>query len=201
MVKRIISSFLVFCFLTTSLEINSYAYSTNPEEFITEIVDEAKSILNSSVSKEKKAEQLSIIALKTVDVKGIGYYTLGKKRKEISSDQLKEYEDLFEKYFLKSFTSRLTDYSDPKISVLSAERVNEKYTIVKSMLLKTDKRPEVKIDWRVYTKDPEKPLIRDLIVEGLSLARTQKEEFASILNSNDNDVNVLIEKLSEFISN
>jgi len=198
MVKRIISSFLVFCFLTTSLEINSYAYSTNPEEFITEIVDEAKSILNSSVSKEKKAEQLSIIALKTVDVKGIGYYTLGKKRKEISSDQLKEYEDLFEKYFLKSFTSRLTDYSDPKISVLSAERVNEKYTIVKSMLLKTDKRPEVKIDWRVYTKDPENPLIRDLIIEGLSLARTQKEEFASILSSNNNDINALFKTLEEF---
>ena len=198
MVKRIISSFLVFCFLTTSLEINSYAYSTNPEEFITEIVDEAKSILNSSVSKEKKAEQLSIIALKTVDVKGIGYYTLGKKRKEISSDQLKEYEDLFEKYFLKSFTSRLTDYSDPKISVLSAERVNEKYTIVKSMLLKTDKRPEVKIDWRVYTKDPENPLIRDLIIEGLSLARTQKEEFASILSSNNNDINAPFKTLEEF---
>ena len=145
-----------------------------------------------------KAEKLSIIALKTVDVKGIGYYTLGKKRKEITPDQKQKYEVVFENYFLKSFTARLTDYSDPKISVLSAEKVNEKYTIVKSMLLKTDKRPEVKIDWRVYTKDPGKPLIRDLIIEGLSLARTQKEEFASILSSNNNDINALFKTLEEF---
>ena len=157
-------------------------------------------ILNSNNTKEEKAEKLSIIALKTVDVKGIGYYTLGKKRKEITPDQKEKYDVVFESYFLKSFTSRLTDYSDPKISVLSAEKVNEKYTIVKSMLLKTDKKPEVKIDWRVYTKDPENPLIRDLIIEGLSLARTQKEEFASILNSNNNDINALFEKLEEFIN-
>ena len=121
-----------------------------------------------------------------------------KKRKEMNPDQKQKYEVVFENYFLKSFTSRLTDYSDPKISVLSAERINEKYTIVKSMLLKTDKRPEVKIDWRVYTKDPEKPLIRDLIIEGLSLARTQKEEFASILSSNNNDINALFKTLEEF---
>ena len=196
--KRILKSFLIFLFLTSSLEINSYAYSTDPEKFIAEIVDEAKTILNSEVSKEKKAEQLSIIALNTVDVKGIGYYTLGKKRKEISSEQLKEYEGLFEKYFLKSFTSRLTDYSDPKISVLSADTINEKYTIVKTVLVKTDKKPEVKIDWRVYTKDPNKPLIRDLIIEGLSLARTQKEEFSSILITNDNDIDALFKKLEEF---
>ena len=190
-----------FLFLSFSIIFVTLGYAEkrwNPSLGYNEIVDEAKSILNSSVSKEKKAEQLSIIALKTVDVKGIGYYTLGKKKKEISSDQLKKYEDLFEKYFLKSFTSRLTDYSDPKISVLSAEKVNEKYTIVKSMLLKTDKRPEVKIDWRVYTKNPEKPLIRDLIIEGLSLARTQKEEFASILSSNNNDINALFKTLEEF---
>ena len=141
---------------------------------------------------------MSEIALKTVDIKGLAYYTLGSKRKEISSEELKRYEVLFEKYFLKSFTSRLTDYSDPKINVISAEVVNEKYTIVKTLLIATDKKPEVKIDWRVYTKDTAKPLIRDLIVEGLSLARTQKEEFASILSSNNNDINFLFKTLEEF---
>ena len=198
--KRIFSSFLLFFFLSVSLEVKSFAYSTDPEQFIAEIIDEAKTILVSGISKEEKAEKLSVIALKTVDVKGIGYYSLGKKRKEINPDQLKKYEALFQKYFLKSFTSRLTDYSDPKIAVLSAEKSSEKYTIVKTMLLKTDKKPEVKIDWRVYTKDPNKPLIRDLIVEGLSLARTQKEEFASILSSNNNEINVLFNKLEEFIN-
>ena len=198
--KRIFASFLLVCLVSFSLQIKSFAYSTDPEQFISEIIDEAKTILNSSISKEEKAEKLSVIALKTVDVKGIGYYTLGKKRKEITPDQLKKYESLFQKYFLKSFTSRLTDYSDPKISVLSSEKVNEKYTIVKTMLVKTDKKPEVKIDWRVYTKDPNKPLIRDLIVEGLSLARTQKEEFSSILSANNNDVNALFNKLEEFIN-
>ena len=183
------------------MQVKSFSYSTDPQNFIAEIVDEAKIILNSSDSKEEKAEKLSIIALNTVDIKGIGYYTLGKKRKEISPEKLKNYEELFEKYFLKSFTSRLTDYSDPKISVLSAEKVNEKYTIVKTMLLKTDKKPEVKINWRVYTKDPNKPLIRDLIVEGLSLARTQKEEFASILNTNNNNIDSLFEKLKQFAEN
>ena len=142
---------------------------------------------------------MSEIALKTVDVKGLAFYTLGKKRKEITPEELKKYESLFEKCFLKSFTSRLTDYSDPKINVLSSEVVNEKYTIIKTMLLKTNKRPEVKIDWRVYTKDPNNPLIRDLIIEGLSLARTQKEEFASVLNANDNDINALFSTLEQFI--
>ena len=196
--KRILASFLLICLVSFSLQIKSFAYSTDPEKFISEIVDEAKVILNSGVSKEEKAEKLSVIALETVDVKGIGYYTLGKKRKEITPDQLKKYEELFEKYFLKSFASRLTDYSDPKIAVLSAEKNSEKYTIVKTMLLKTDKKPEVKIDWRVYTKDPNKPLIRDLIVEGLSLARTQKEEFNSIIISNNNSIDALFESLIEF---
>ena len=191
----------MFFLISFFLQVKSFSYSTDPEKFIAEIVDEAKIILNSSDSKEEKAEKLSIIALNTVDIKGIGYYTLGKKRKEISPEKLKNYEELFEKYFLKSFTSRLTDYSDPKISVLSAEKVNEKYTIVKTMLLKTDKKPEVKINWRVYTKDPNKPLIRDLIVEGLSLARTQKEEFASILNTNNNNIDSLFEKLKQFVEN
>ena len=198
--KRILISFLLICLVSFSFQAKSLAYSTDPEKFIEEIVEEAKSILNSSVSKEEKAEKLSVIALETVDVKGIGYYTLGKKRKEITPDQLKKYEELFQKYFLKTFTSRLTDYSDPKISVLSAEKVSEKYTIVKTILLKTSKKPEVKIDWRVYTKDPNKPLIRDLIIEGLSLARTQKEEFTSILSTNNNDINALFARLEEFIN-
>ena len=197
--KRIFTSFLLIFIIIFCQNIKAFAYSSDPEKFISEIIDEAKLILNSQDSKETKAEKLSVIALKTVDVKGIGYYTLGKKRKEITEDQMDKYNKVFESYFLKSFTSRLTDYSDPKISVLSAEKINEKYTIVKSMLVKTDKKPEVKIDWRVYTKNPENPLIRDLIIEGLSLARTQKEEFSSILSSNNNDINALFSKLEEFI--
>tara|TARA_B100001123_G_C15263291_1_gene1007415 strand:- start:412 stop:1014 length:603 start_codon:yes stop_codon:yes gene_type:complete len=175
-------------------------YSSDPKQFITEIVDEAKKILVDSNTSEYKEKKLSEIALKAADIKGIGYYTLGKYRKELNEDQLKEYTELFEKYFLKSFTSRLTDYSDPKIDVLSVEVLNPKYTIVKSLLLATDKKPEVKIDWRVYTKNPDKPLIRDLIVEGLSLARTQKEEFASVIESNDGDVTKLFITLKEFIN-
>ncbi len=182
------------------LQVSSFGYSTDPKQFISEIVEEAKVVLNSEISKEEKAKKLSDIALKTVDIKGIGYYTLGSKRKDLTPDELKKYEDIFQKYFLKSFTSRLTDYSDPKIDVLSAEVLSDKYTIVKTLLRATDKKPEVKIDWRIYTKDPNKPLIRDLIVEGLKLARTQKEEFASILSSNDNDINVLFSKLEEFIN-
>ena len=176
------------------------AYSSDPEKFIGEIIDEAKLILSSQDSQEAKAKKLSEIALKTVDIKGIGYYTLGSKRKELSPEELKKYEEIFQKYFLKSFTSRLTTYSDPKIAVLSSEKISDKYTIVKTMLLKTTKKPEVKIDWRVYTKDPNKPLIRDLIIEGLKLARTQKEEFASILNSNNNDINALFKVLENFIN-
>ena len=198
--KRILTSFLLVLIIVFWQDTRAFAYSSDPEKFISEIIDEAKLILNSQDSKEVKAEKLSVIALKTVDVKGIGYYTLGKKRKEITEEQMKKYNAVFEKYFLKSFTSRLTDYSDPKITVLSAEKINEKYTIVKSMLLKTDKKPEVKIDWRVYTKNPENPLIRDLIIEGLSLARTQKEEFASILGSNNNDINSLFETLEKFVN-
>ena len=182
------------------LQVSCIAYSNDPEQFIAEIVDEAKVVLNSNISKEEKAKKLSEIALKTVDIKGIGYYTLGSKRKELTPEELKKYEKIFQEYFLKSFTSRLTDYSDPKIAVLSAEKINEKYTIVKTILIKTSKKPEIKIDWRVYTKDPNKPLIRDLIVEGLKLARTQKEEFASILSSNDNNINALFAKLEEFIN-
>ena len=197
--KRIFISFLIFFIGSQFIQTKAISYSSNPEGFISEVIQEAKVILSSSSSSDEKANKLSEIALKTVDVKGLAYYTLGKKRKEITPEELEKYESLFEKYFLKSFTSRLTDYSDPKINVLSSEVVNEKYTIVKTMLLKTSKRPEVKIDWRVYTKDPNNPLIRDLIIEGLSLARTQKEEFASVLNANNNDINALFSTLEQFI--
>ena len=175
------------------------AYSSDPKQFITEIVNEVKKILVEENSKEYKKKKLSEIAKKTADIRGMGFYTLGAYRKELTDDQLKEYIELFEKYFLKSFTSRLTDYSDPKIEVLSAEVLNQKYTIVKSLLIATDKKPEVKIDWRIYTKNSEKPLIRDLIVEGLSLARTQKEEFASVIENNGGDVTKLFIALKEFI--
>ena len=193
--------FLIICFVLLNFIIqnSSNAYSNDPKQFITEIVDEAKKILVASNDKEFKEEKLTEIALATVDINGIGYYTLGSYRKDLTDEQLKKYTILFRKYFLKSFTSRLTDYSDPKIDVLSIEVLNPKYTIVKSLLLGTDKKPEVKIDWRVYTKNPDKLLIRDFIVEGLSLARTQKEEFASVLESNDRDVNKLFSVLEEFI--
>ena len=189
-----------FIFFTVVLTNKSYAYSSDPKQFISEIVDEAKKILVESNSKEFKTKNLSDLALKTVDIKGIGYYTLGNYRKKLSDEQMAKYSSLFKKYFIKSFTSRLTDYSDPKIDVLGVEVLNSKYTIVRSLLLGTDKKPEVKIDWRVYTKDPNNPLIRDLIVEGLSLARTQKEEFASVLETNNGDVTKLFIILEEFIN-
>ena len=178
----------------------SNAYSSDPKQFIQEIVNEAKKILIDSNSTEFKTKELSDMALKTVDIKGVAYYTLGKYKKGLSDDQMKEYLRLFEKYFLKTFSSRLTDYSDPKIDVLSAEVINQKYTIVKSLLLGTDKKPEVKIEWRVYTKNPEKPLIRDLIIEGLSLARAEKEQFASVIQSNNGNVTKLFDTLKEFIA-
>ena len=198
--KRTLTSFLLLFLILAPAQSTAMAYSSDPEKFIGEIIDEAKLILSSQDSQEAKAKKLSEIALKTVDIKGIGYYTLGSKRKELSPEELKKYEEIFQKYFLKSFTSRLTTYSDPKIAVLSSEKISDKYTIVKTMLLKTTKKPEVKIDWRVYTKDPDKPLIRDLIIDGLKLARTQKEEFASILSANNNDINALFAKLEEFIN-
>jgi len=176
------------------------ADSSDPTKFIQEIVDKAKKILVATNSPEYKAEKLTEIALATVDIKGVGLYTLGSYRKDLTEEQKKEYSILFEKYFLKTFVSRLTDYSEPKIDVISADKKNEKYTIVYSILLATDKKAEVKIDWRVYTKNPDKPLIRDLIIEGLSLARTQKEEFSSIIESNDGDINALFNKLKEFIN-
>ena len=191
--------FFIIIFFIFALAHKGFAYSTDPKQFIQEIVDEAKKVLVDTNSTEFKTKKLSEMALKTVDIMGVGYYSLGNYRKELSDEQLKEYFILFEKYFLKSFTSRLTDYSEPKIEVLSTEVLNPKYTIVKSVLLATDKKPEVKIEWRVYTKDPDKPLIRDLIIEGLSLARTQKEEFASVIETNNGDINKLFISLKKFI--
>ena len=192
-------NFFIIVFFIFGLMQKGFAYSSDPKQFIQEIVDEAKKVLVDTNSKEFKTKKLSEMALKTVDIKGVAYYSLGNYRKELNDEQMKEYLSLFEKYFLKSFTSRLTDYSDPKIEVLEAEVLNPKYTIVRSLLLATDKKPEVKIDWRVYTKNPEKPLIRDLIVEGLSLARTQKEEFKSIMQNNNNDINFLFKSFEEFL--
>ena len=190
----------IVVFFIFGLSQKSFAYSSDPKQFIQEIVDEAKKVLVDSNTKEFKTEKLSEMALKTVDIKGVAYYSLGNYRKKLNDEQLDEYLVLFEKYFLKSFTSRLTDYSDPKINVVSTEVLNPKYTIVKSLLLATDKKPEVNIEWRVYTKNPDKPLIRDLIIEGLSLARTQKEEFASVIESNNGDINKLFITLEEFVS-
>ena len=181
-----------------------FQYSVNsqePKSFIEDIANEASKILSSDLSKFEKASELQSIAKKTVDINGIGLYTLGSHRKNLSDSKKKEYLDLFNKYFLKSFSSRLAEYSDPKINVLSQEKLSEKYTIVSSVLLATDKRPEVKIDWRVYTKNKDKPLIRDLIIEGLSLARTQKEEFNSVITSSDNGIEGLFSNLKNFIEN
>ena len=193
-------NFFIIVFLIFSLTQKSFSYSSDPKEFISEIVIEAKKVLVESNSKEYKTQKLSELALKTVDIKGVAYYSLGNYRKELNDEQMKEYLSLFEKYFIKSFTSRLTDYSDPKIEVLSTDVLNPKYTIVKSLLIATDKKPEVNIEWRVYTKNPDKPLIRDLIIEGLSLARTQKEEFASVIETNNGDVTKLFITLKEFIA-
>tara|TARA_Y100000590_G_scaffold7829_1_gene9872 strand:- start:6350 stop:6943 length:594 start_codon:yes stop_codon:yes gene_type:complete len=196
-VKKKIFIIVFFIFGLTN---KSFSYSSDPKQFIQEIVDEAKKVLVETNTKEFKTKKLSEMALKTVDIKGVAYYSLGNYRKKLNDDQMKEYLKLFEKYFLKSFTSRLTDYSDPKIEVRSVDVLNAKYTIVKSLLLATDKKPEVNIEWRVYTKNPDKPLIRDLIIEGLSLARTQKEEFASVIETNNGDVSKLFITLNEFIA-
>ena len=192
--------FFVNFILLFSLTNYTKAASSDPKQFIQEIVDKAKKILVATNSQEYKVEKLTEIAKSKVDIKGVALYTLGSYRKNLNEEQKKEYTILFEQYFIKTFVSRLTDYSEPKIDVISAEKINDKYTIVSSILLATNKKAEVKIDWRVYTKDPDKPLIRDLIIEGLSLARTQKEEFSSIIESNDGDINALFSKLKEFIN-
>ena len=175
-------------------------FSIEPDIFVQSTVNRASKILSEEISKDQKIEQLKLIAKDTVDIRGIGFYTLGSARKNLDENQKKEYQELFNKYFLKSFSSRLAEYTNPEIEVTGKEKLNENYTIVNSLLKGTKKRPEVKIDWRIYTKNVDKPLIRDLIIEGLSLARTQKEEFASILNSNDGDINALLKRLEKFSS-
>ena len=185
--------------LLISFFINNLSLAKDPSALIKEIVDEAATVLSSSKSVNLKIETLNDIAERSVDIDGIGMYTLGKYRKTINEEQKAKYKKLFRLYFLKSFSSRLVDYTDPEIQIVSQKKINEKYTIVNSILEATSKRPEVKIDWRVYTKKPDKPLIRDLMVEGLSLARTQKEEFNSVLQSNDGDINILFKNLEEFL--
>jgi phospholipid transport system substrate-binding protein len=192
--KIILVIFLYFLTLSNS-------YTIEPDVFVQSTVNRASKILSENLSKDEKIEKLKIIAEETVDIRGIGFYTLGSIRKNLDSDQKNKYLKLFREYFLKSFSSRLSEYTNPEIDVLSKEALSENYTIVNSLLKGTSERPEVKIDWRVYTKNPKNPLIRDLIIEGLSLARTQKEEFASILNSNNNDISALFETLEEFSKN
>jgi len=190
----------IFLFIILFFYLIKNSYSIEPNIFVQSTVNRASTILSNDLSKEEKIEKLKVVAIDTVDIKGIGFYTLGKHRKNLTKQQKKEYSVLFKKYFLKSFSSRLAEYSNPKIDVTSQEKTSEKYTIVSSILIATDERPEVKIDWRIYTKNPEKPLIRDLIIEGLSLARTQKEEFNSIIQSNDGDINALFSNLKDFIN-
>ena len=180
---------------------SGHVYSAKPDEFIQSTVNRASQILSKNISKQEKMNELKILAEEIVDIRGIGFYSLGSARKDLNDSQKKIYFDLFEGYFLKSFSSRLSEYTNPKIEVKSKKILNKNYTIVNSVLISTLDRPEVQIDWRIYTKNPDDPLIRDLIIEGLSLARTQKEEFASILSSNNSDINVLFKTLENFSKN
>ena len=188
---------ILFVFALSFTNVNSI----EPEIFVESTIKKATSILSNNSSKESKIKQLKTVAKETVDINGIGLYTIGPVRKSLDTTQKEKYIKLFEQYFLKSFSSRLVDYTNPDISILGKEKLNENYTIVKSLLSGNNERPEVKIDWRIYTKNPNNPLIRDLIIEGLSLARTQKEEFASILNSNDGKIDALFKTLEDFSSN
>ena len=194
--------FLIPVFYLYSSSVISVTYNSEPKIFVQELVDDAiKSLSDKSLTEEEKSEVIKEIALENVDIKALGLYTLGNIRNNLDENTMSNYQELFQKYFLKSLTSRLTDYASQKFEVYGSEQKSSNYTIVNSKIVESLKSPEIKIDWRIYTKNPQKPLIRDLIVEGLSLARTQKEEFASILNSNNNDVNALMNKLQEFISN
>ena len=195
MKKKLLIFFIVFF----SITLNSF--SIEPDIFVQSTVNRASKLLGEDISKDEKIEKLKVIAKETVDIRGIGFYTLGKKRKSLNEQDKKRYAELFSEYFLKSFSSRLAEYTNPEIDVQSKEKLNENYTIVNSILKATNERPEIKIDWRIYTKNPENPLIRDLIIEGLSLARTQKEEFASVLNSNNDDIESLFKVLEEFSQN
>ena len=191
--------FLLVLFFFTLVFTNSY--SIEPDVFVQSTVNRASNILSKNISKEEKVNELKAIAKETVDIRGVGFYSLGSVRKTLDENQKIKYSELFESYFLKSFSSRLAEYTNPEIEVYGKEVLNKNYTIVNSLLIATTDRPEVKIDWRIYTKNPNNPLIRDLIIEGLSLARTQKEEFSSILNSNDGNINVLFKTLEEFSNN
>ena len=193
--KLVFLNFVVFLTFFSS----NYSYSIEPDVFVQSTVNRASDTLSKNNTKEQRIEELKKIALDTVDIKGIGFYSLGKHRKSLSDKEKKEYSDIFKDYFLNSFSSRLAEYSNPVIEVNSKEKINENYTIVSSTLAATEKRPAIQIDWRIYTKNLDKPLIRDLIIEGLSLARTQKEEFNSIIVSNDGDINALFKKLIEFV--
>ncbi len=188
-------SLIIFLFFTF---FSSNANSIEPDIFVQSTVNRASQILSENITKDEKINKLKLIAIDTVDIKGVGFYSLGSARKNLDDKQKTKYSELFESYFLKSFSSRLAEYTNPEINVLGKKVLNENYTIVNSLLIATSERPEVKIDWRVYTKNPDNPQIRDLIIEGLSLARTQKEEFASILNSNDGNINALFKVLDEF---
>ena len=191
--------FLIIIFLL-NLSLSD-VYSMQPDVFVQSTVNRASEILSQDISKEEKINGLKIIAKETVDIKGVGFYSLGATRKVLDNSQKQKYFDLFENYFLKSFASRLSEYTNPKIEVQDKKVINKNYTIVNSILVGSEDRPEIKIDWRIYTKNPNDPLIRDLIIEGLSLARTQKEEFASVLNSHDGDINALFKTLEEFSKN
>ena len=190
---------LIFLVLFFSITVKSF--SLEPDIFVQSTVNRASKLLSENISKDEKIEKLKLIARETVDIRGIGFYTLGSKRKNLNNEEKIQYINLFEEYFLKSFSSRLAEYTNPEIDVNNKKKLSETYTIVNSTLKATSERPEIKIDWRIYTKDPDNPLIRDLIIEGLSLARTQKEEFASILNSNDGDINALFKVLENFSNN
>ena len=193
--KKILTIFLfTFLFLTYS----NKSFSIEPDVFIQSTVNRAADTLGGNFTRDERIEQLKQIAKDTVDITGIGYYSLGSHRKNLSKEQLSTYKKAFEEYFLKSFSSRLAEYSNPEIEVISKNKLNKNYTIVLSKLIATDTRPEVKIEWRVYTKNPENPLVRDLIIEGMSLARTQKEEFSSIINSNDGKIEALLKSLTDF---
>ena len=193
--KKVLLLFLLYIF-----QINN-TFSIEPDVFVQSTVNRASQILSKNISKDEKINELKLIAKETVDIKGVGFYSLGSIRKNLDKDQLRTYSNLFEAYFLKSFSSRLAEYTNPEIEVQGKEILNKNYTIVNSLLVGTSERPEVKIDWRIYTKNPDSPLIRDLIIEGLSLARTQKEEFSSILNSNDGDIKALYQALEKFSKN
>ena len=198
--KKIVYFFSILIIFYSN-QLFSVEYNSEPKIFIEELVNDALKILgNKSLSEDEKSKQIEKIATENVDIKALGLYTLGEKRKSLEPEKLKSYQNLFERYFLKTLTSRLSEYSSQKFEILDSDQKSSNYTIVMTRIVENVKSPEIKVDWRVYTKNPQKPLIRDLIVEGLSLARTQKEEFSSILNSNNNDIEALMNKLEEFIS-